>query len=787
MSLSADELAPDGDRGAARGSARAGQSESAPAREPDLLTLEGHTKEVLCAAALPDGRIATGSRDNSIRLWRRVQTQTPKPVVKMESQLLSGHKADVCALAPFSLEDVATPVVRLVSGSLDSNVRLWDLSTGKEKFSVTLADKAKWDTGELVREQSRGVLLLVMSEKLVRFHSITDGKCVPPELELRESDGKFSVVRVLPNAGTATGVPSGLSSKEKKEKRVFEYTVATGSYSGLVRIWRVRVNLERSNMCECECVMKLGGGGSSGKAEKEAIEGLVLAKGVLALAALPDGRLVSASTDRTLRLWNVAIRQCTATLSCENELRDVCALRDASRPNAIAVLRADKRVQLWDADKGDGNVEELGLQRTSEQIESSHAFFKLLSVGPESSLYCVLRELSPNTDPNAPYMASHSGRVRLWPISLPTSGGPRNQSSRLVFEDLKRVPLALEKNGSSEQLEVLNLSAVCLHDEDAPELLHYLRELPRLSRLEFSSAHCDLSPLPEADTSTSAEGASSIQSLKQAKLTARGLVRILVDLQRTHAQSQSGSRKPQVVSFAIDGRLVNWQDICECVEGRDAELHAEFVAASHASLVEEFTIAMDTASIEEQQLIRMFERVLCAGDLRWPYTLLNVLLSDPTANDRQALVKAFKCALEWLAQHAMVDAMSVADLKSVLRSAQHHRLLNQHECDTLHTKAVDSSVFSDARFRSIVSKVNLLRADLGALELRLTSELARLDARVTHVEKRVERVEMNVKAVAQDLARLREALRMKQRREAAFGALKVQVLILSEYASTLEH
>ena len=595
---------------------------------------------MLCAVALPDGRIATGSRDNSIRLWRPVQTHTPKPVVQMESQLLSGHKKDVCALAPVSLDDAATPVVHLVSGSLDSNVRLWDLSTRQAIFSVTLAEKAKWETGELVREPSRGVLLLVMSENRVRFYALADGKRVPPEL--RESDtDEFSVVRVLPNTGTAAGVPAGLSSKEKKEKRVFEYTVATGSYSGLVRLWRVSVDLERSNACDYKCVKKLDGGGSSGKAEKETIDGHTDA--VLALAALPDGRLASASTDRTLRLWNVAICECTATLSCENELWDVCALRDARRPNAIAVLRADKRVQLWDADKGDGNGEELGIQRTSEQIEASHAFFKLLSVGPESSLYCVLRELNPDTDPNAPYTLSHSGRVRLWPISPPTCGNPRDRSSRLVFEDLKRVLLALEKNGSSAQLEVLNLRAVRLRDEDAPELLHYLRALPRLSRLEFSSANCELSPLPEANTSTSAEGTSSSQTSKEAKLTARGLVRILVDLQRTRAQSQSGSRQPQVVSFAIDGSLKSWQELCECVAGRDAELHAEFVAASHASLIEEFTIAMDNASIEKEQLKRMFESVLCVGDLRWPYTLLNVLLSDHNeTNDREALVKSIQ-------------------------------------------------------------------------------------------------------------------------------------------------
>ena len=167
----------------------------------------------------------------------------------------------------------------------------------------------------------------------------------------------------------------------------------------------------------------------------------------------------------------------------------------------------------------------------------------------------------------------------------------------------------------------------------------------------------------------------------------------------------------------------------------------------------------------------MFERVLCVGDLRWPYTPLNAtFLSGPTRIDREVLAGAFRMTLEWLAQHAMVDAIAVADLNSVLHSARRHGLLDARRCKILETKAVVSSVFSDARFRSLVSKVNALRTDLGALGLRMSRELAQLDTKVTRV---VKRVETNVNAVALNLERPKEALRAKQRREAVFEAVKV--------------
>ena len=71
-------------------------------------------------------------------------------------------------------------------------------------------------------------------------------------------------------------------------------------------------------------------------------------------------------------------------------------------------------------------------------------------------------------------------------------------------------------------------------------------------------------------------------------------------------------------------------------------------------------------------------------------------------------------------KHAMLDAISVADLKSMIRSATtpaHH-----HEWDTFVTSVVVWNVFSDANYRFLVKKMKALRADLGALELRPTRD-----------------------------------------------------------------
>ena len=66
---------------------------------------------------LPDGRLASGAEDGTIRLW--------DPAAGAETARLKGHSGAVDALCML-------PDGRLASGSWDSTIRLWDVTAGAE-------------------------------------------------------------------------------------------------------------------------------------------------------------------------------------------------------------------------------------------------------------------------------------------------------------------------------------------------------------------------------------------------------------------------------------------------------------------------------------------------------------------------------------------------------------------------------------------------------------------------------------------------------------------------------
>ena len=101
----------------ATGGSAAGQRKQragAPVGKP----LTGHVRGVTSVAITPDGsRIVSGSLDATIRIWDLAKgTPVGEP--------LTGHAGEVTAVA------VTPDGRRIVSGSLDATIRIWDLANG---------------------------------------------------------------------------------------------------------------------------------------------------------------------------------------------------------------------------------------------------------------------------------------------------------------------------------------------------------------------------------------------------------------------------------------------------------------------------------------------------------------------------------------------------------------------------------------------------------------------------------------------------------------------------------
>lgn len=101
-------------------------------RGQEPLVLDGHTESVTSAVFSPDGkRIVSGSRDNTVKVWN---AESGKEIFALE-----GHTHWVLRVA------ISLDGKRLASASRDGTVKVWDADKGKELF--TLKGHTNWVNG----------------------------------------------------------------------------------------------------------------------------------------------------------------------------------------------------------------------------------------------------------------------------------------------------------------------------------------------------------------------------------------------------------------------------------------------------------------------------------------------------------------------------------------------------------------------------------------------------------------------------------------------------------------
>jgi WD40 repeat protein len=250
--------------------------------DPTTRLLTGHTNEVFAVAYAPDGRqIASGGSDHTVRLW--------EPTTGQERWTLRGHVGHVHALA-FS------PDGRLLaSGSADTTIRLWDLASGKEvrslstNFGAIRALAFSPDGRQLASGGSDGSL---------HIWEPASGK------ELRSIRGQFGIVHAL------TFSPDGkLLITGKSDMQIHIRDLATGleraaltGHTGAVQAVSMSPDGHWLASASADGLIRLWDFDSG--QEHMAIPGH--AGAVNAVRFTPDGRqLISGGADGTVRVWDV--------------------------------------------------------------------------------------------------------------------------------------------------------------------------------------------------------------------------------------------------------------------------------------------------------------------------------------------------------------------------------------------------------------------------------------------------------------------------------------------------
>jgi len=271
-----------------------------------IACLRGHEQLVASVAVSPDGRrIVSGSRDETVRIWDVVSGE--------ELACLRGHESGVWSVA------VSPDGRRIVSGSADRTVRVWDANSGEELACLRGHEYAVWSVA--ISPDGRRIVSGSM-DGTVRVWAADSGE----ELAcLRGHEYPVYSVAVSPNGRR----------------------IVSGSDDHTVRVW-----------------------------DADSGEELACLRGhehyVTSVAVSPDGsRIVSGSgdmlsRDNTVRIWDADSGEELACLrGHQGPVNSVAVSPDGRR----IVSGGRRTVRVWDADSG----EELACLRGHDSGVSSVA------------------------------------------------------------------------------------------------------------------------------------------------------------------------------------------------------------------------------------------------------------------------------------------------------------------------------------------------------------------------------------------------------------------------------
>ncbi|HSS49527.1 MAG TPA: TIR domain-containing protein [Thermoanaerobaculia bacterium] len=350
-----------------------------------IRTIDHLASEPLALAVLPAGRVVSGSSDGTLRMW---DVESGKTL-----QTLEGHSAEVHAVAVLDSR-------RVVSGSADGTMRVWDVESGQTL--QTLQGHSDRVRAVAVLDSRR--VVSGSSDETLRVWDVESGQSLQ----------------------TLEGHSSGVAAVAVLDSR----RVVSSSWDLTLRVWDVE----------------------SGQS-LQTLEGH--SSGVAAVAVLDSRRVVSSSWGLTLRVWDVESGQTLQTLKGHSTWVNAVAVLDSRR---VVSGSDDRTMRVWDVESGqtlqtlkghsDGvnAVAVLGSRRVISSsrdgtlrvwdVESSQALQTLEGHSARVNTVAVL-------DSHRVASGSDDGTLRVWAVesgqALQTLEGHSTWGNAVAVLDSRRV------------------------------------------------------------------------------------------------------------------------------------------------------------------------------------------------------------------------------------------------------------------------------------------------------------------------------------------------------------
>ncbi|MBI1914769.1 MAG: protein kinase [Planctomycetes bacterium] len=297
------------------------------------VTLKGHTGPVSSVGFSADGqRIVSGSYDDTLKVW---DAQTGQQVLT-----LKGHTGPVSSVA-FSADGK-----RIVSGSGDQTVKVWDAHTGQEALTL------KGHTGPVSSVAFAADGKRIASGSVDQTVKVWDAQTGQETLTLKGHTSPVYSVSFSPDG-----------------KRI-----ASGSFDGMVKVWEAQTGQEALTL-----------------------------KGhtnwVASVAFSADGkRIVSGSYDQTVRVWDAHTGQ--ETLILKGHTFWVTSVAFSADGKRIVSGSADSTVKVWEAHSG------------QEHLTLKGHTFPVMSVALGHTL--EVTSVAFSADGKRIASASHDQTVKVW-------------------------------------------------------------------------------------------------------------------------------------------------------------------------------------------------------------------------------------------------------------------------------------------------------------------------------------------------------------------------------------